>query len=215
MDCKEFREVLDLYADSELSPEARAAAGLHLSECHACRATTEELMRLRRALKEAVAQHQPPPELVEKVRRSLVPRRRRVGVSALAAAVLLFLLLVVFGSTTSMRTALAGEMEQAAFRLDEPRELVLEGVIVCRECELFSLYGGPKERDLQGHQGALKTTGGKIWNFMEGEKASALIHDESLIGERVRVQARSYRRAGCLEVLAYQVLPSKGDRREP
>lgn len=206
MDCKEFREVLDLYADSELSPEAKATAGLHLSECRTCRAAAEELMRLRRALKEAVAQHQPPPELAEKVRRILASRRRRVGVAALAAAAVLLLLLVVFGSTTSMRTALAGEMEQVAFRLDEPRELVLEGVIVCRECELFSLYGGPKERDLQGHQGALKTTGGKIWNFMESEKASVLIHDESLIGKHIRVRARVYRRAGCLEVEDYEIL---------
>ena len=67
MDCKEFRESLDFYADGELAPEAEAAARLHLSECAACRRAEAELLRLRRALKRTVAQHQPPPELVRRV----------------------------------------------------------------------------------------------------------------------------------------------------
>lgn len=207
MDCKELREVLDLYVDTELSAEAAATAELHLDECGSCRLAAEELLRLRRAVKEAVNQHEPPPELVERVRRSLVSRRRRVGV-LVVAALALALLLLILGSTPSLRPALASGMEQIAFHLDEPQSVVLEGVVVCRECELYSLYGGPKERDLEGHQGALKTAGGKIWNFMEGEKASVLIHDESLIGKPVRVRARVYRRAGCVEVESYEIPPS-------
>lgn len=207
MDCKELREVLDLYVDTELSAEAAATAELHLGECGSCRLAAEELLRLRRAVKEAVNQHEPPPELVERVRRSLVSRRRRVGV-LVVAALALALLLLILGSTPSLRPALASGMEQIAFHLDEPQSVVLEGVVVCRECELYSLYGGPKERDLEGHQGALKTATGKIWNFMEGEKASVLIHDESLIGKPVRLRARVYRRAGCVEVESYEILPS-------
>jgi hypothetical protein len=212
MDCKEFREALDLYADGELSAEARAAAGLHLSECCGCRAAADQMQKLRRAVKEVVGRHQPPAELAERVRRRLVSRRRLTAPLVAAAALAL---LVIAGGTPAGRAVLAGGMEQVAFHLDEPQTIEVEGEIVCRECELFSLYGGPAERDREGHHGALKTGGGKIWNFMEGESASVLIHDESLIGKHVRVRARSYRRAGCLEVMAYQVLPSKGDRREP
>jgi hypothetical protein len=207
MDCKEFREVLDLYVDRELSAEATAAAGLHLGECGSCRLAADGLFQLRRAVKQAVNQNEPPPELVERIRQSLVSRRRPVGVPVIAALALALLLLLL-GSTPSVRTALASGMEHVAFRLDEPQSVVLEGVIVCRECELYSLYGGPNERDLGGHHGALKTAGGKIWTFMESEKAAVLIHDESLIGEPVRVQARVYRRAGCLEVGSYEILPS-------
>lgn len=208
MDCKEFREVLDLYVDSELSAEAMAAAGLHVSECASCRLAADELFRLRRSIQETVNRHQPPPGLVERVQRSLAPAVRRAGAPILVAPLLLLLAAAMLGSTPWGRTTLAGGMEQIAFRLDQPREMTLEGVVVCRECELYSLYGGPKERDLQGHHGALKTATGKIWNFMEGEKASVLIHDESLIGKPVRVRARVYRRAGCVEVESYEILPS-------
>lgn len=208
MDCKEFREVLDLYVDSELSTEAMATAGVHASECTSCRLAAGELFRLRRLIQEAVNRHQPPPGLVESVQRSLSPAVRRSGVPVLVAVLLMLLAAAVLGSTPWGRASLAGGMEQIAFQLDEPREISWEGVVVCRECELYSLYGGPKERDRQGHHGALKTAGGKIWNFMEGDKTYALIHDESLIGKRLRIRAKVYRRAGCVEVESYEILPS-------
>ncbi len=204
MDCKEFREVLDLYSDGELSAEGRAAASSHLSECHACRTAADEMQRLRRAVKAAVTRHEAPPELIERVQQSIAPPKRRLALPLMAAAALVLALIV--GGTPTGRSVLAGGMEQAAFHLDDPQLIEMEGTIVCRECELFSLYGGPKERDVRGHQGALRTGSGKIWNFMEGETANALIHDESLIGKRVRVRARSYRRAGCLEVESYEIL---------
>ncbi|MBI1955251.1 MAG: hypothetical protein HYS38_02550 [Acidobacteria bacterium] len=95
-----------------------------------------------------------------------------------------------------------------AFHLDQPRTLVLEGEIVCRECELFAQYGSPVERDVKGHHGGLKTPEGKIWDFTESRISEPLIHDESLIGKRVRIYAKLYRRAGFLEVISYQVLQS-------
>jgi anti-sigma factor RsiW len=78
MDCKEFREVLDLYIDAELAPERMTAAQAHLSECAACERAEKELLRLRRALKLAVSQHQPPDELVLRVRRLSQPFWRRL-----------------------------------------------------------------------------------------------------------------------------------------
>jgi anti-sigma factor RsiW len=68
VDCKQFREALDLYVDRELSADAARAARLHLSECDACRSAERELLRLRRALKIVVSRHEPPPELVNAVR---------------------------------------------------------------------------------------------------------------------------------------------------
>ena len=69
MDCKEFREVLDLYIDKELSPEALIAAQLHSGECMACQAATEKLLSVRQLLKANNAKHQLPEELVEAVHR--------------------------------------------------------------------------------------------------------------------------------------------------
>ncbi len=206
MDCKEFREVLDLYVDNELSAEAMASAGLHLNECGPCRTARDELLRLRQAVKEAVSKHQPPPSLLRSVRRVSSSPGRRVAVASLVVVILFFLSLGTLQQMSGVRASLASGMEQIAFHLDRPQTLVLEGEVVCRECELYALYGSPEERDVEGHHGALKTASGKIWNFMEGEKTYALIHDETLIGKRIRIRAKAYRRAGCLEVESYEVM---------
>jgi hypothetical protein len=81
MDCKEFREILDLYVDQELSPGALGAAQTHLNECHSCRRAEEQLLRLRVAMKLAVSQHQPPPDLANVVQR--ITRRRWLGSSGI------------------------------------------------------------------------------------------------------------------------------------
>jgi len=47
MDCKKLREVLDAYADRELSVDATAQAEAHIAECSACRRAVENLARLR------------------------------------------------------------------------------------------------------------------------------------------------------------------------
>jgi anti-sigma factor RsiW len=103
MDCKEFRESLDLYADGELAPEAEATARVHLNECAACRRAEAELLRLRRALKRTVAQQQPPPELVRRVAALTNPRwrllwQRRVSLPAPVFALLLLVVALLVGT---------------------------------------------------------------------------------------------------------------------
>lgn len=111
MDCKEFREAMDFYADGELAPEAAAAARLHLSECAACRRAEAELLRLRRALKRTVAQHDPPPELVRRVQMLTRPRWRRllwqtrISLPAPVFALLLVAALIVGLGIASLRRA--------------------------------------------------------------------------------------------------------------
>lgn len=76
MDCKDFREVLDLYVDRELSAEAAMAAGLHLEDCARCRKAESELRKMRNALKQVAAKHEPPPELVREIERVTQSRWR-------------------------------------------------------------------------------------------------------------------------------------------
>lgn len=78
MDCKEFRELVDLYIDSELSPEATISAHAHLEGCIACRRVEQRLTLLRRMVKRAVGRHEPPPGLAHKVRRLALPAWRRL-----------------------------------------------------------------------------------------------------------------------------------------
>lgn len=73
MDCKEFRELLDLYFDGELSPEATLAARAHLEECVPCSRAERQLVLLQSRLKRVVSESEPPPVLVHNVRRLAQP----------------------------------------------------------------------------------------------------------------------------------------------
>ncbi len=73
MDCKEFRELLDLYVDGELSPEATLSARAHLEECGACSRVERQLGRLRGAVKRVVGEVEPPLELERRVRKLARP----------------------------------------------------------------------------------------------------------------------------------------------
>jgi hypothetical protein len=205
MDCKNIREILDLYVDRELSPEATVQAETHLAECVACRNTVARLNRLRQAVKTAIRQYQPPSQLVDQVRRSTISRWRRVTTWVpVAATVLLIAVLALFAP--QIRAAVAGELEVAAFHLDDSRATVMEGRLLCRDCQLKDEYGYHAMCPLTGHHGTLQTKNGKIWNILDGEVSRELIHNSKLLGRTVRIHGRCFRRASSIEVDSYEVL---------
>lgn len=73
MNCKEFRELMDVYVDNELSADAMSSGSAHLSDCQACERAHYELLRLRSALKDSVARHTPSLELMQSVRGIMEP----------------------------------------------------------------------------------------------------------------------------------------------
>lgn len=129
MDCKEFREALDLYVDGELTPQASLSARAHLDVCTACRRVEQQLAALRRAVKRVVNQHEPPSELAHDVfaimkqgRRQSIPRlpgrrptmiegagtkipfwQKKIAIPAPAFALVLIAVAVLSGWVISMR----------------------------------------------------------------------------------------------------------------
>lgn len=75
MDCKEFRERLDLYASGELSGEDAAAAREHLKGCASCAKAEAGLRHLKGSLKRVVNRHEPPPTLEVETLRSIRSRQ--------------------------------------------------------------------------------------------------------------------------------------------
>lgn len=205
MDCKNIREVLDLYVDGELSPEATVQAETHLAECVACRSTVARLNRLRQAVKAAVGQYQPTSQLVDRVRQSTISWWRRpttwvpVATTALLIAVMALFL-------PQIRAAVASELEVAAFHLDDSRATVMEGKLICRDCLLKEEYGYHAMCPTRGHHGSLQTKDGKLWHILDGEASEELIHDSKLLGRTVRIHGRCFRRASSIEVDSYEML---------
>src|SRR5260370_35881417 len=118
MDCKNIREILDLYVDGELSPEATVQAEAHLAECPACRNTVVGLNRLRQAVRTGVGQYQPTPQLVDRVRHFTISRWRRPRTWVpIAATVMLFTVVRLY--IPHIRAAVANGLGIAAYHLDD------------------------------------------------------------------------------------------------
>jgi hypothetical protein len=206
MDCKNLREILDLYVDGELSPEATVQAEAHLAECHACRRAANRLQGLRQAVKAAVSQYQPAPQLARRVRRSMLSLWHRRPAWALAVIAVALLIVVLTASAPQLRGAAANTLEAAAFHLDDSRSVVMEGTLLCRDCQLKKEYGYRAMCPLKGHHGTLQTKDGKIWNILDGDVSEDLIHNSALLGRTVRIHGRCFRRASSIEVDRYEVL---------
>lgn len=205
MDCKNLREVLDLYVDGELSPEAVVQAEVHLAECVSCRNAVARLNQLRRVVKTTVGQYQPTPQLVDRVRQSTVSRLRHPKIWVpVAATVLLIAVMSLFAP--QIRSAVASQLEVAAFHLDDSRATVMEGKLLCRDCLLNEEYGYNAMCPTRGHHGSLQTKDGKIWQILDGQTSEELIHNSKLLGRMVRIHGRCFRRASSIEVDSYEVL---------
>ena len=205
MDCKKLREILDAYVDRELSADAAAQAEAHIAECGACRRAVEGLARLREAVRAAAGKPEAPAHLLERVQSSLSPRwHRGLAIQTIAATLVLAGALTLF--VPSVRGAAATALDYLALKLDDSRQVVLEGKLLCRDCQLEKEYGYHAMCPLTGHHGAIVTSDGRIWNILEGEKSRELIHNSSLLGRRLRVEGRMYRKAGSVAISGYQLL---------
>ena len=204
MDCKKLREIMDAYVDRELSPEAAAQAETHIAECNGCRRAVEGLTRLREAVRTAAGKPEAPAHLLERVQRSVSPRwRRGVAVQAIAATLVLAGALTLF--VPSVRGAAATALDFLSLKLDESRQVVLEGKVLCRDCQLEKEYGYHAMCPLTGHHGWLQTSDGRLWSILEGKVSQDLIHNSSLLGRRVRIRGRIIRKAGSIEVSDYEL----------
>ncbi len=205
MDCKKLREMLDAYVDRELSPDAASQAEAHIAECSSCRRVVEGLARLREAVRTAAGKPEVPQQLLARVQGSLSPRwHRAVAIQAIAATLVLAGVLTLF--VPSVRAAAATALDFLSLKLDDSRQVVLEGKVICRDCQLEKEYGYHAMCALTGHHGWLQTSDGRLWGILEGKVSEELIHDSSLLGRRVRIRGRVMRKAGSIEVSDYQLL---------
>ena len=223
MDCKRFRESLDLFVDGELSPEAMAAAEAHRRDCARCALATREVETLRQVIRQTVSVATLPSNLEQRVRESIRSSDRAVfartlstrGLSTrmrlgLAAALVL---VMVGGAASAVRPGFVNDslvalMDRAVVNLAVARPLELEATVLCRDCELLDRHGEPALCDRFGHRGALVTSDGRIWNIMEQDGSLDLVRDEAMLGRRVRVRGTLYRDAGTIAVDSYEVLVS-------
>jgi len=212
MNCKQFRESLDCYLDGELSAAASAAADAHRKECPQCERAVAHLEQLKATLRQTVGTATPPSALDARIRsavatpwtrsfdtiRAFGPRR---SVLALAAVLILA---VTVGTRSPIESSAANAMDRLALRLDDTSPVILEGRILCRDCELERRYGVRASCKIIGHHGAIATADGRIWNIVEQRTSAALIHDERLLGRTVVVRGRLFRNSRALVIESYE-----------
>lgn len=67
MNCKEISDLLDLYADSELSQEARARIDRHLIQCATCAYRVRSIEQTRALLRDALPREDSAPGFRERM----------------------------------------------------------------------------------------------------------------------------------------------------
>lgn len=214
MDCKQLREVLDCYVDGELSPEAMAAAEAHVHSCADCIRAVTQLNALRSQVRRTVCEYTLSEDLHQRVqiairsewrsrmRRSLARSRWPVA----AAVMLLIGAAVMTASAASFNAALASTLDRIVIGIDEVHDVDLEGTLLCRDCELEKRHSIRALCPTIGHHGAVATHDGRVWSIVEQPTSSSLIHDNGLLGSKVRVHGRIFRSASSVSIRTYEVL---------
>jgi hypothetical protein len=215
MNCKQFRESLDCYLDGELSAAASAAGDAHRKECPQCDRAVQRQHELKTAVRRAVNAVTPPPGLDARVRSAVAPRwiypfgaTGSVGLRRPAFALAALAVLAVASSATTpppIDVSVANAMDRLALRLDDSSPVVLEGTVLCRDCELEHRYGIKASCPTIGHHGAVATADGRIWNIVEQRSSAALIHEESLLGKKVVIRGHLFRGSRALVIDSYQI----------
>ena len=204
MTCTQFRDALDCYLDRELAPEAMAAADRHRADCPACDRLAAAARELKTSVKRTVEAVPLPNGLDAHVRLATAPRWTRPRVWLPAAAAVILMVLAGDAVRGRIETGAANAMDRLALRLDGSGEVVLHGVLLCRDCELEHRYGIEAPCKKIGHHGAIATADGRIWNLVEQKAAADLIHDERLLGRQIVVRGRVFRGARALVIESYQ-----------
>lgn len=220
MDCKQIREVLDCYVDGELSPESMASADAHVRGCRSCIRAVEHLNALRSQVRRVVAAHAPPSDLQQRMRHSLragsgIGRFRMVVRSRFGLAATVVVLIgasVLIASATSFRASFASGIDRLTLRIDDVRDVHLDGTVLCRDCELERRHGIRVLCPTIGHHGALATDDGRIWSIVEQPGSSNLIHNSDLLGMKVHTHGRIFRSASSVSIRRYEVLGPTAER---
>lgn len=171
---------------------------------------------MRQAVKITVGAAAPPPELEARLRAAMTPRwlrplatTRSFGPSRSVVAAAAIVIMFVVWSSSAFRAPVgahaANAMDRLALRLEDTRAVVLEGTILCRDCELEHRYGIEANCRSIGHHGAIATPDGRIWNIVEQRSSAGLIHDASLLGRKVLVRGRLFRGARAVVVDSYRL----------
>jgi hypothetical protein len=107
----------------------------------------------------------------------------------------------------SVRGEVATALDYLSRRFDSsPRQVVWEGTLLCRDQQLARQYGYRPMCRITGHHGWLVTSDGRYWSILEGDVSRDLIHNSSLLGRRVKVEGRIFRKVGSIEVSSYELL---------
>ncbi|MGH9202084.1 MAG: hypothetical protein ACRD2A_12715, partial [Vicinamibacterales bacterium] len=180
-----------------------------------CDRAVTHLQELKTAVRRAVSVATPPSELDARIRaavatpwtrsfdtiRSFGPRRSVLALAAVAV----FVLAVTVSTRSPIDISAANAMDRLALRLDDSSPVVLEGKILCRDCELEHRYGVKASCKIIGHHGAIATADGRIWNIVEQRTSATLIHNESLLGKNVVVRGRLFRSSRALVIESYEL----------
>jgi len=95
--------------------------------------------------------------------------------------------------------AIAGEKTKAS------TTQTVSGKLVCIGCSLNHSDGAQAQCNDYGHKGALQTSNGALWSFLENDRSQRLRTDKTLLGKEVKVTSHLIEKAKTIDVDSYEV----------
>lgn len=189
--CSQIEPLLAGYVDGELADSETKQVESHLNLCRMCGDALQDQRTAKTTLHQHYRQDVAPVHLRVRLRHELAKAvARQTGFfeslaglvtahkvkSAFAALALVVLLALPYSGWLEQTSSSGG-----------PTYVLVEGQIVCLDCEIMHEAGHNKECHDYHHMG-LRDGQGNLWRIVDSEQGADLITNRQLIGQRYRLE---------------------------
>lgn len=199
--CSQIEPLLAGYVDGELADSETQQVESHLSACRMCGDALEDQQTAKTNVRQHYRQDTAPVHLRVRLRQELAKAvAQQTGFfESLAGLVSAHKIKSAF-ATLALVVALAlpysGWLEQTSNPVG-PTYVLVEGQIVCLDCEIMHEAGHDRKCHDYHHMG-LRDLQGKLWRIIDSDQGAELITNRQLIGQRYRLEG--YKLPGSLQL---------------
>ncbi|RMD92861.1 MAG: hypothetical protein D6814_16350 [Calditrichaeota bacterium] len=213
--CKDIEPLLTAYIDAELGSDDVKMVEAHLSQCVECAEKLEKERGIKRMVHEHYRMEVTPVHLRARIRRTIAEGRAAIpGFFELIAqaftlhklkgafAFVALFLLVTFPYFKGIYSTpdFSQTMAQTEMNKKSPVELV--GEVLCVDCEILDQAHIPHHHE-PGHRMGIKTANGQIWNFIPDEQGKKLLHNNSLMNQKIKIEGFAYPNGNYVDIKSF------------
>lgn len=215
-DCHYFAPLITGLIDNELDAAHLQEVTQHLEKCPDCKHQYVTEMDLKAIVKERFTFFKAPSYLQPRIRRQLVRNGEtpsfwellhslfiyRPAAASFALALIAFL--VVFPTYQMVAEQTRLHKIQVVEQISEAG--VLEGQIICIDCEFAPKQNGAPKHDPATHRSGLKMVDGTVWSFIHTAASDDLLHNPKYLRKEAKIYGTVFTNSHFVYVKKFEVL---------